>query len=99
MLDKRIRTFDEPELATLPKLHWLNHKRTQSLIGFVATIAKENPHNRLIAPSPRPLPGALTLQTRSGNSASRAAAADNASHLYADAHERSRRKQTIGTND
>lgn len=59
--DGPFRTVDDLELATLSWVHWFNHQRLHSSIGYVTPIEFEEAYYRQIDPEQQPLPGELTL--------------------------------------
>lgn len=59
--DGPFRTADDLELATLAWVHWFNHQRLHSSIGYLTPIEFEDEYYRQINPQQQPLPGELAL--------------------------------------
>jgi putative transposase len=55
------RGVDDLELATLSWVHWFNHQRLHSKIGYVPPVEHEDEYHRQNRPAPQPLPGELAL--------------------------------------
>ena len=55
------RGVDDLELATLSWVHWFNHQRLHSKIGYVPPVEHEDEYYRQNRPAPRPLPGEPAL--------------------------------------
>jgi len=59
--DGPFRTVDDLELATLSWVHWFNHQRLHSSIGYTTPIEFEQEYYRHINAQQQPLPGELAL--------------------------------------
>ena len=59
--DGPFRTVDDLELATLSWVHWFNHQRLHSSIGYATPVEFEEQYHRQINPQQQPLPGELAL--------------------------------------
>ena len=55
--DGPFRTLEDLELATLSWVHWFNHNRLHSSIGYRTPIEVEAEYYRHINPRPQPQPG------------------------------------------
>jgi len=55
------RGVDDLELATLSWVHWFNHQRLHSQIGYVPPVEHEDEYYRQNRPAPQPLPGEPAL--------------------------------------
>ena len=60
-IDGPFRTVDELELATLSWVHWFNHKRLHSSIGYLTPVEAEQEYYRPTTPRQQPLPGEPAL--------------------------------------
>lgn len=59
--DGPFRTVDDLELATLSWVHWFNHDRLHSALGYVPPAEFEAAFHRQINARQQPPPGELTL--------------------------------------
>ena len=59
--DGPFRTVDDLELATLSWVHWFNHQRLHSSIGYLTPIEFEQEHYRQNTSRQQPLPGEPAL--------------------------------------
>jgi putative transposase len=59
--DGPFRTDDDLELATLSWVHWFNHNRLHSSIGYATPVEHENAYYRHNPLRQQPLPGQLSL--------------------------------------
>jgi putative transposase len=52
---------DDLEYATLSWVHWFNHNRLHSSIGYATPVEHEHAYYRHNTPGKHPLPGELSL--------------------------------------